>query len=160
MFAEANQVGAPSPERADSGEQGEPAEPLLLPLEANEDQIRVLELTQRRPGVTVQGPPGTGKTHTIANLMSHHVAYGQRVLVLAEKEQALKQIAEEVPEEVRSLVVSVLGADEEGRRQLEVSINRIQERVAQVDPAATDAEIVRLTRELDETDRAIAQRND
>jgi len=69
-----------------------PAEPLLLPLPTNEEQQRILTQAQHRTGVTVQGPPGTGKSHTIANIISHYVAYGKRVLVVAEKEQALRSL--------------------------------------------------------------------
>ncbi|MGH3276513.1 MAG: AAA domain-containing protein, partial [Streptosporangiaceae bacterium] len=65
-------------------------EPLLLPLPTNEEQQRILVQAQHSTGVTVQGPPGTGKSHTIANIISHYVAYGKRVLVVAEKEQALR----------------------------------------------------------------------
>lgn len=136
------------------------SEPLLLPLPANEEQIRILELAQQRPGVTVQGPPGTGKTHTIANLISHYVAYGKRVLVVAEKEQALARVTEKVPEQIRDLAVSVLGGDDEGRRQLGAAISRIQDRVSSADRNAADAEITRLTHELDAIDRGIAQATD
>ena len=80
-------------------------DPLLLPLAANEQQQRILKLAQRHPGVAVQGPPGTGKSHTIANLISHYVAYGKRVLVVAEKEQALKVLADKVPEGIRDLTL-------------------------------------------------------
>lgn len=132
------------------------SEPLLLPLPANEEQMRILQLAQERPGVTVQGPPGTGKTHTIANLISHYVAYGKRVLVVAEKEQALLRVTEKVPDQIRDLTVSVLGTDESGRRLLGASINRIQDRISTGDWAATDSEITRLTQELDDIDRRIA----
>ena len=144
------------------GESGEsddsPAEvdPLLLPLAANEQQQRILKLAQRHPGVAVQGPPGTGKSHTIANLISHYVAYGKRVLVVAEKEQALKVLADKVPEGIRDLTVSVLGADEEGRKRLGQSISKIQSRVGQVDRAIADARIVELTAFLDALDRRYA----
>lgn len=130
-------------------------EPLLLPLETNEQQKRILELAQRRPGVTVQGPPGTGKSHTIANLISHYVAYGQRVLVVAEKEQALKVLADKVPSGIRDLTVSVLGADEESRRSLEKSVTTIQSKVGTMDTQANDREIARLRARLDEVNRGI-----
>ena len=73
------------------------AEPLLLPLPTNEEQQRILVQAQHSTGVTVQGPPGTGKSHTIANIISHYVAYGKRVLVVAEKEQALKALTGKIP---------------------------------------------------------------
>lgn len=133
------------------------AEVALLPLATNEEQKRIVELAQRRPGVTVQGPPGTGKSHTIANLISHYVAYGHRVLVVAEKEQALAVLAEKVPAGIRDLTVSILGADEVSRRRLESSIAKIQTRVTAIDKQYVDGEIVRLTASLDRIDRAIAE---
>ena len=132
-------------------------EPLLLPLPTNEEQQRILRLAQRRPGVTVQGPPGTGKSHTIANIVSHYVAYGKRVLVVAEKEQALRVLADKIPEGIRDLTVSVLGADEDGRRRLGSSITQIQTRVTGIDRAHADREIDRLTALVDEIDRRIAR---
>lgn len=132
-------------------------DPLLLPLATNEQQQRILRSAQSHPGVTVQGPPGTGKSHTIANLISHYVAYGQRVLVVAEKEQALRVLADKIPEGIRDLTVSVLGADEESRKQLEKSISNIQSHVSTLDKTVADQEIARFRQELDEIDRGIAQ---
>ncbi len=64
------------------------------------------------------------------------------MLVVAEKEQSLKVLADKVPPEIRDLIVSILGADEEGRRQLGAAITDIQSGVAGIDPAHSDAEIV------------------
>jgi hypothetical protein len=135
-------------------------ERLLLPLPTNEEQTRILRLAQRRPGVTVQGPPGTGKSHTIANLVSHYVAHGRRVLVTAEKEQALRALDERIPPGIRELAVSVLGADADSRARLESSIKQIQTRVTGLDRTTADREIARLTRELDRLDREIAATTD
>lgn len=135
---------------------GRELEPLLLPLPTNEQQQRILTEIQRRTGITVQGPPGTGKSHTIANIISHYVAYGKRVLVVAEKEQALGVVAEKVPAAIRDLTVSVLGADEVSRRRLESSIRAIQTRVTVLDRADSADAIKRLSDELDAIDRLIA----
>ncbi|HEX3960212.1 MAG TPA: AAA domain-containing protein, partial [Trebonia sp.] len=56
------------------------AERLLMPLPTNPEQEQVARRLAEHRGVTVQGPPGTGKTHTIANLISHLVGHGKRVL--------------------------------------------------------------------------------
>lgn len=135
-------------------------DPLFLPLPANEEQIQILEKAQHRIGVTVQGPPGTGKSHTIANLISHYVSYGNRVLVVSEKEQALRVLADKIPAGIRDLAVSVLGADDESRKSLEGSITQIQTRVSTLDVGAYDAEIVRLTGELNKLDKRIAKTTD
>ncbi len=131
-------------------------EPLLLPLASNEDQQRILRLAQVQSGVVVQGPPGTGKSHTIANLISHYVAYGHRVLVVAEKEQALRVLADKIPREIADLTVSVLGADRASQAALESSIQAIQSRVSGMDKKAEDQRIDELTAELQGVDAAIA----
>jgi len=132
------------------------AEPLLLPLPTNQEQQRILTQAQRSTGVTVQGPPGTGKSHTIANVISHYVAYGKRVLVVAEKEQALRALTGKIPDGIKDLTVSVLGADADSRRQLESAIGQIQTRVTGIDKAFADERIRQLTSDLDAASRAIA----
>lgn len=143
---------AASARRGDDGD----AEPLLLPLPTNEEQQRILAQAQHSTGVTVQGPPGTGKSHTIANIISHYVAYGRRVLVVAEKEQALRALTEKIPSGIKDLTVSVLGADAESRRELESAIGQIQTRVTAIDKAFADERIRQLTKDLDAVSRAIA----
>lgn len=146
-----------SAEQAHSASTAQNTDPLLLPLPTNEEQKRILELAQTHPGVTVQGPPGTGKSHTIANLISHYVAYGQRVLVVSEKEQALKVLADKVPAGIRDLTVSVLGADQDSRKSLEKSVTTIQSRVGTLDRSAADETIKRLQSDLAATNRGIAE---
>ena len=135
---------------------GTDAEPLLLPLPTNEEQQRILAQAQHSTGVTVQGPPGTGKSHTIANIISHYVAYGKRVLVVAEKEQALRSLTGKIPAGIKDLTVSVLGADAESRRELESAIGQIQTRVTALDKPFADERIRQLTADLDAASRAIA----
>ncbi|MGH3847815.1 MAG: AAA domain-containing protein, partial [Pseudonocardiaceae bacterium] len=135
---------------------GTDAEPLLLPLPTNEEQLRILAQAQHSTGVTVQGPPGTGKSHTIANIISHYVAYGKRVLVVAEKEQALRSLTGKIPAGIKDLTVSVLGADAESRRELESAIGQIQTRVTALDKPFADDRIRQLTSDLDAASRAIA----
>ena len=106
--------------------------------------------------MTVQGPPGTGKSHTIANIISHYVAYGKRVLVVAEKEQALRALTDKIPAGIKDLTVSVLGADAESRRELESAIGQIQTRVTAIDKAYADERIRQLTADLDAASRDIA----
>lgn len=75
--------------------------------------------------MTAQGPPGTGKSHTIANLISHYVAHGKRVLVTAAKEQALSVLIDKVPEGIRQLCVPVLGSDAAARTRLQATVTTV-----------------------------------
>lgn len=105
---------------------------LYFPLPANEQQVQIIERLQNNYGVTVQGPPGTGKTHTIANLVSHFLAEGKRVLITSQKENALKVLREKIPEEIRDLCVPVLGGSRESLQEIEQSINIINEKLGEL----------------------------
>jgi very-short-patch-repair endonuclease len=101
-----------------------------FPLPSNAEQSRIVELTPTAPGVVVQGPPGTGKSHTIANLISHYLATGQRVLVTAQTSQALEVLREKMPSEFQPLCISLLGesrGDKELRRSVDGILGRHQD---------------------------------
>ncbi len=126
---------------------------MLLPLASNNEQMQILTRARTGTGVTVQGPPGTGKSHTIANLISHYIACGQRVLVTAAKEQALAVLIDKVPEAIRALCVPVLGTDAAARSRLQATITAITDAAFH----GTDtAEISRLEAELDDIEYRIA----
>ena len=54
---------------------------VFFPMPSNEEQRRIVQKIRVANGVLVQGPPGTGKSHTIANLICHLLATGNRILV-------------------------------------------------------------------------------
>jgi len=127
---------------------------LLLPLPSNDEQMRILELARNRAGVTAQGPPGTGKSHTIANLIAHYMAHGQRVLVTAEKEQALKVLIEKVPEQIQDLCVPVIGSDVLSRIKLQRTVTTIADAAHRRPDRATTA---RIEGDLDDLERQFAR---
>jgi very-short-patch-repair endonuclease len=131
------------------------AERLLMPLPTNPEQEAVARRLAEHRGVTVQGPPGTGKTHTIANLISHLVGHGKRVLVTSQKEQALAVLRDKIPESIRDLSVAVLGASATSLGQLDQSVQAIYENAVALDRGAArrrisslDAELTRIQREI------------
>ncbi|EGL83897.1 hypothetical protein CathTA2_0543 [Caldalkalibacillus thermarum TA2.A1] len=131
-------------------------EHLLFPLPANEEQKLIAEKLATQPGIVVQGPPGTGKSHTIANLISHLLAHGKRVLVTSEKEPALRVLKEKIPEEIRSLCVSLLGGDSKSLKELETTIKNIAEGMDSKQPELIKKNISRLDKELHETRKQMA----
>lgn len=102
---------------------------ILLAKEANDEQLQIIRRLEHKGSVIVQGPPGTGKTHTIGNLIGHLLAQGKSILVTAQTAKALRVVRDKVPEVLRPLAVSVLGSDQDARRQLESSIGSITERL-------------------------------
>lgn len=134
-------------------------EQLLFPLPTNKEQQLIAQKLASNSGVVIQGPPGTGKSHTIANLISHLLAHGKKVLVTSEKERALQVLKAKIPEEIRSLCVSVLGGDSQSVKEIEDSIRNIAENLDSKQPEILQKNIERLTSELKTTKRNIA-RND
>jgi len=78
---------------------------LFFPLPSNPEQRRIVASMRHCDGILVQGPPGTGKSHTIANLICHLLATGQRLLITARGDQALRVLRDKLPEGLRSLCI-------------------------------------------------------
>ena len=74
------------PEEANAAFDGE----VFFPKPSNDEQRRIVDKIRAASGVLVQGPPGTGKSHTIANLICHLLATGQRTLITAKTPRALQ----------------------------------------------------------------------
>ena len=108
---------------------------IYFPKPSNEEQRRIVEKTRVSTGVLVQGPPGTGKSHTIANLICHLLATGQRTLITAKTPRALRVLTgipgdkEKdkglLPKELKPLCISLLGTGLEEKRSLETSVGAI-----------------------------------
>jgi hypothetical protein len=108
----------------------------LFPLPANDDQAQIIHRLGQDSGVVVEGPPGTGKTHTIANLVSALLAQGQRVLVTAEKSQALRVLRDKLPEQMQELCVSLTDASAKGNSDLSRSVAALAAAKTDFNPSA------------------------
>lgn len=98
---------------------------VFFPKPSNDEQRRIVDKLRAASGVLVQGPPGTGKSHTIANLICHLLATGQRTLITAKTPRALQVLEGLVPDELRPLCINLLGSGLEERRSLESSVGGI-----------------------------------
>jgi very-short-patch-repair endonuclease len=118
--------------RSDANSDNDPGEmnsefsgEVFFPKPSNEEQRRIVEKIRVASGVLVQGPPGTGKSHTIANLICHLLATGQRTLITAKTPRALQVLEGLVPDELRPLCINLLGSGLEERRSLNSSVGGI-----------------------------------
>jgi hypothetical protein len=124
-------------------------EDIFFPLPTNPEQLEIAEKLTHRQGVLVQGPPGTGKSHSIANLICHLLAAGQRVLITSHTARALTVLKKKIPEEVTALCVSLLGNDRAALQALEDSVQEITDRYNTWNPTGNQTEIQRLMSEID-----------
>lgn len=132
---------------------------LFFPLPANEEQEDIARRLQDKDvsGVVVQGPPGTGKTHTIANIIGHAMATGQRVLVSAHTAEALSAIRDKLPPALRDLTIAVTHSDREGARQLEEAVLALAERAQSINPRETKQRAEDMLRVIRRDDSRIAE---
>jgi very-short-patch-repair endonuclease len=149
--------GADDPVDPDHGD-------LFFPKPFNDEQVDIIRRLERSDGLVVQGPPGTGKTHTIANIISHMLATGRRVLVVSHGETALRVIQDQLPEGVRDLAISVTTSEREGMKQVEKAIGLMLGIVNAVDSnrgrqakliAELEAQIVANRKRLSAIDREL-----
>ncbi|HQU72493.1 MAG TPA: AAA domain-containing protein, partial [Calditrichia bacterium] len=139
-----------APELPETSEQKRVSEAgeIYFPFPANEEQQKITHQLDHNAGVLVQGPPGTGKSHTIANLICHLLATGQRVLVTAKNARALAVLVEKLPADLRQLCIFLLGNNQEERRSLENSVNGLLRGIDEMDEAGLQHEISRKEAEL------------
>jgi len=104
---------------------------LFFPKAFNDSQVQIIDRLEESDGVVVQGPPGTGKTHTIANIICHYLATGRSVLVTSKGEPALSVLQEQIPEELRTLTISLLANERQGMKQLEAAVELLAGLVSQ-----------------------------
>jgi Cdc6-like AAA superfamily ATPase len=125
------------------------AKDLFFPKPFNDEQVRIVQLLEVSDGVVVQGPPGTGKTHTIANVISHYLANGKRVLVTSMKDPALAVLRDQLPDNIRPLAISLLSTELDGMKQFEHAIHKIASEVQSIDRTAMARQIVQLETNID-----------
>lgn len=98
---------------------------VYLPLSLNSRQLDVIKRADSKDLTLVQGPPGTGKTRTIAVLVSHFLSKGMRVLVTAQKAQALREVKGQMPREIQELVVTSLGNSQNDNDEIQKSVDKL-----------------------------------
>lgn len=130
---------------------------VYFPLPANREQQQIVEAIRKKRGVLVQGPPGTGKSHTIANLICHLLATGQRVLVTAETARALQVLQDKLPNEIKPLCVSLLGQGGDAFTELNRAVQGITTKQATYTPGAYDGRIAELKDDLHHARRELAK---
>ncbi len=96
--------------------------PRRIVLPADETQIRAVDAVRRGESCTVQGSPGSGKSQTVANIAAALLGDGQRVLVVAQKRQALAAVRARLEQRgLGDLVLDLMGAeydDQEARSRI------------------------------------------
>lgn len=125
----------------------------FLPLPVNDQQLEIIKRVDSSQQTLVQGPPGTGKTHTAAALLSHLLAQGKRVLVTAQTDRALQEVRAKLPDAIRPLSVSVVGASRDDMADLRLAVQTISENASSHDPHTAAKQIETTLQHIDELRR-------
>jgi very-short-patch-repair endonuclease len=123
-----NSTGPANETPVDQIELGAAPARLLFPLPTNDEQRQIAGRLELSPYVLVKGPPGTGKSLTIANLICHLLASGERILITAHAPKALSVLRGLLPDDMRALCVMALGSSREDQHLLEEGVRGILSR--------------------------------
>lgn len=63
-----------------------------LTVESDPSQDDAVQRSRQTPGLLVEGPPGTGKSQTIVNIVADALGHRQTVLIICQKQAALKVV--------------------------------------------------------------------
>ncbi len=129
----------------------------FFPLPFNEEQGKISDMIDdpSLDVVCVSGPPGTGKSHSIANIISHEMAMGKRVLVTARTPEAIAAVREKLPKSLQSLVIASVGTDRESAQQLQVAVSELSSEVVGLDVDEAQAQRRKLEQKIIDCDAEI-----
>ncbi|MFJ8262876.1 hypothetical protein ACIQ4I_13125 [Rummeliibacillus sp. NPDC094406] len=106
---------------------------VFFPLNANEQQKEIVKRIEQNNGVKVHVSSETEKTHTIANLISHYLAEGKKILITTQEDSQLSELKNKIPEEIRDLCVPYLSEETNAFNEIEQSIRLIGEKLEALD---------------------------
>ena len=131
----------------------------FFPLPFNQEQSRISDLIDDSSIAVacVSGPPGTGKSHSIANIISHQMALGKRVLVTARTPEAIAAVREKLPDSLQPLVVASVGTDRQSTQQLQDAVKELSNKVVTLNIDEAKRERRDLEGKIISCDQAIAE---
>ena len=157
------QTSAPSPRVADARDFAN--ERFVAPVDPC--QARAVELARTSAGLVVHGPPGTGKSQTITNIISDHLARGERVLFVCDKRTALDVVFNRLDHVGLGGLCALIHDPQRDQRDLYMSIRQQLEALVEGTPVAKprttatdklakiDAELIQIHAELTAIHRAL-----
>jgi hypothetical protein len=143
----AGAAGTPAPCELGSTARIFAAERLVA--DADPCQARAVRLAGQARGLVIHGPPGTGKSQTITNVISDHLARGQRVLFVCDKRTALDVVADRLNVLGLGDLCAIIHDPQRDQRELYRSIREQLDALAdaELNPRAQD-ELNRIDAEL------------
>ncbi len=105
----------------------------------------------------VQGPPGTGKSYTISAMVLASMLLGKKVLVVAQKDTAIKVVQDKIlPFFDKDTVVPFIYFNKEQKRTLKNSLKKLLSKADEVTPS----EVVKLEFDLREREETLVEQEE
>lgn len=131
----------------DSPPWAEKAPPLIQPADASQHSALIDVVAGR--SIAIEGPPGTGKSQTITNMIAAALAAGKTVLFVAEKQAALKVVADRLRHSGLGSLLLELHSDSADRSVIYNSLRERLSETGRVDQEALDTSRLQLAKQRD-----------
>ncbi|WP_444995026.1 AAA domain-containing protein [Aliikangiella sp. IMCC44359] len=155
-------------EKESSNENNQYTHYAVVPSDPSQDSA--VQQARNHPGLVIEGPPGTGKSQTIVNIIADCLGRGENVLVVCEKQAALKVVEKRLRAENlgnRLLSVTNINRDRQSiirtiREQLDNLSKRDLSQIEQIENSRNNlaGEIENLERHFDQRHQAMYQLDD
>lgn len=108
-------------------------EQLYFPISSTGQQKEIVQRVEKSDSVIVQISDNQTKTETVANLVSHYLTEGKRILITTKKDSPLSTLKNSLPKEIRDLCISTLDGESESQTQLEQAMRVLDYRLENTD---------------------------
>jgi hypothetical protein len=107
----------------------------FLTVESDPSQEAAVLRARAAPGLLVEGPPGTGKSQTIVNIVADAIGRGESVLVVCQKQAALRVVEKRLAAEgLRDRLFVVVDVNRD-RESIVRALREQEEAVRKADPS-------------------------
>ena len=104
-------------------------------------QKEIIQNVEKSDNVIVQFEDKTVEAETVANIVSHYLTEGKKILITTQKDSPLATLKDQIPDDIKDLCVSIVDEDLDGNVEIEKAISVIADRLENLNVQALKEKI-------------------
>lgn len=116
-------------------------EQLYFPRNSTKQQKEIIQNVEKSDNVIVQFDDKTVEAETVANIVSHYLTEGKKILITTQKDSPLATLKDQIPDDIKDLCVSIVDEDLDENVEIERAISVIADRLENLNVQALKEKI-------------------